>query len=167
MNLTRANVLALTLAIMFSTGCAASLRDQYDGAKVDDSQERVVNRPDWVYNMPQKAGRMYYVATCTDALDLEAGIRKTKMYALANWTEQMSVAVSTKTKLKDSFLHDLIQAESAATIRSVNQDKVYWERRATEEGLRYMVWVLWSIPEKAFYETQQRVLSKADAADDQ
>lgn len=125
-------------------------------------------RPDWVSHnrLPQENGRIFLVSSSFEGFSEDSGVRLAKAYALAQLSEQAAVAVNVNSKLKTEHglqrLHDDISWSSAAMFRSMRQDKVYWEETHTEEGTRYHVWVLWSIPDRAFYEAQQEALDKTD-----
>lgn len=162
MRMTRIAAVALLSLVM--AGCSQrNIRQDYQEPVVDRSVENAANRPKWVTELPKEPGRIFMVTTSSDALNAETGVRLAKAYALAQLSEQARTEVQTNSTLTNrgqvQQLNDTVQWTSQAVFRSIRQDQVYWEKRVTQEGQRYSVWTLWSIPEKAFYEAQQEALA--------
>jgi hypothetical protein len=92
---------------------------------------------------------------------MQQGERTAKAFALAELAERIRTNVKVTSRMKGHGpTDDLITWNANAMLRSLSMEKVHWEKRYTMEGLRYNVWVLWSIPEKAFYESQESELAK-------
>lgn len=151
--------LILCAAVLAASACTAQVRR--DEPVLDSALDHPGMRPEWVRRVPTVNDRMCFVTSSTEGLSVEAGARLAKAYVLASITEMLSstVHVDSKITTKNGMgtITDSILWQAQGSLRSLCQDDIYWERRKTEEGTRYSVWVLWSMPEKAFYEAQQSV----------
>ena len=155
-----------TLLVLGLTGCVGQEQTvrqavaDYQESVLDKASDNPTDRPAWIRKLPTEPGRMFLVTTSTDGLSAETGIRLAKAYALAQLSEQANTSIKVSSKLTSpGSTNDSISWQSAAILHSMRQDESYWERRITQEGTRYSVWVLWSIPEKAFYQAQQEAIA--------
>lgn len=142
-------------------GCSETLREAYKEPVIESVTDNAGSRPNWLKRLPGSDGRIYYVTSFSDGLNLETSLRVAKAYALAQISEQLQASVSINSQLNthrsNIQIQDKISWQSAAIVKSLRQDDFYWERRWTQEGTRYSVWVLWSMPEKTFYTLQEEI----------
>lgn len=145
------------VAVTLLTACGPSLRQRYEEPVIDRVTDQSGTRPEWVRKTPKQDGRILLVTSSTEGLSAESGTRLAKAYALAQLSEQANAAVKVEASLSTrGGNNQSISWNSQAMFRSIRQEDLYWEQRVTQEGVRYSVWALWSIPEKAFYEAQQQ-----------
>lgn len=144
-----------------TVGCAQTIKEGYREPVIDRITDSSGSRPEWVRKTPSPDGRIYLVTSFSEGLSAESGTRIAKAYAFAQIAEQLQASVNVNSQLNSQKsrvqIEEKISWQASAIIRSMRQDDLYWERRVTQEGVRYSVWALWSIPEKTFYGLQEEI----------